>query len=210
MYQGDGQNNQVFINCPFDPEYRGVLRPLLFTVCYLGLTPRIASEYLNSADNRINKICNLIKSTNYSIHDLSMCKSSSAGEFSRMNMAFEFGIDFGNSYFNNNEKKMLVLEGEHYDLKKALSDLSGADTKFHKNEPKNVVGCIRNWTIEANILKAADSPTRIWYSFTDFTSDFYDDRKASGFTDDDLNDMPTSEYIIAIKKWFNKQSRPIK
>jgi len=203
--QGDTHNNQVFINCPFDNEYRELLRPLLFTLCYLGFTPRIASEFLNSADNRIDKICKLIKLSNYSIHDLSRCTSSTANEYFRMNMPFELGIDYGNSYFNKSEKKMLILEGRRYDFQKAISDLSGVDVKCHNNEPEDVVKCIRNWTVEINSLKAADSPTQIWYRFTDFTSDFFDDRKANGFIDKDLNDMPTPEYIYAITNWLKNK-----
>ncbi len=30
----------VFINCPFDPEYYPLLRPLLFTIVYLGFNPK--------------------------------------------------------------------------------------------------------------------------------------------------------------------------
>jgi hypothetical protein len=39
----------VFINCPFDEQYYPLLRPLLFTVVYLGFNPRIASERSDSA-----------------------------------------------------------------------------------------------------------------------------------------------------------------
>jgi hypothetical protein len=204
MSQGDRVNNQVFVNCPFDEAYRGLLRPLLFTIIYLGFTPRIASEYLNSAQNRIIKICELIKTSSFSIHDLSKCKSSKRDEFFRMNMPFEFGVDYGNYIFNNRDKKMLILEGNRYDFQKAISDLSGVDAKCHNNEPEDVVRCIRDWMIEANILLDADSPTVIWYRFTDFASDFYDERKAAGFSDKDLNDMPTPEYINAIRNWVGK------
>jgi hypothetical protein len=127
-----------------------------------------------------------------------------ANEFVRMNMPFEFGIDFGNFYFNQTDKKMLVLERNQYDFKKALSDMSGVDVKFHKNEPDEIVKCIRNWLIEVKLVQKADSPTVIWYRFNDFTSDFYDKRKAKGFTKKDLNDMPTPEYISAIKEWLSE------
>jgi hypothetical protein len=197
--------NHVFINCPFDEQYRKLLRPLLFTLIYLGFNPRIASEYLNSAANRIDKICELINNSNFSIHDLSRCTASKKNDFFRMNMPFEFGIDFGNYYFHNRKKKMLVLEGKLYDYQKAISDVSGVDTKCHNNEPEDVVNCVRNWMIEAKILQNAESSTRIWYRFTDFTSDFYDDRKSKGFSDKDLNDMPTPEYMVEIKKWVARQ-----
>jgi hypothetical protein len=200
-----GDFNQVFINCPFDEEYKSLLRPLLFTFCYLGFNPRIASEFLNSAETRIDKICNLIRISNYSVHDLSRCKSSSKDEFYRMNMPFEFGIDFGNSYYTQSHKKMLVLEGKRYDYQKALSDLSGVDVKCHNNEPEDVVRCIRDWTIEANILDVSASATILWYNFTDFTWDFFNDRKKNGFTNKDLNDLPSPEYINAIKDWLRKK-----
>jgi hypothetical protein len=124
---GDKNNKGIFINCPFDSGYRQLLRSMLFTIVYLGYKPRIASESLNSADNRINKICELIKQTHYSIHDVSKCTASETNEVFRMNMPFELGIDYGNYIFNNHVRKMLVLEGRRYDYQKALSDISGVD-----------------------------------------------------------------------------------
>ena len=96
---------------------------------------------------------------------------------------------------------MLVLEGNRYDYQKAMSDISGVDAKCHNNKPDDMVICIRNWMIEANILNSAESPTRIWHRFIEFATDFYHERKATGFSDDDLNDMPTPEYISAIENW---------
>ncbi|MEN6435935.1 MAG: hypothetical protein ABFD14_13760 [Anaerolineaceae bacterium] len=204
MSAGGKSTNQVFINCPFDEKYKSLLRPLLFTVCYLGFQPQIASGFLNSANNRIDKICDLIRSSKYSIHDLSKCISSKQDEYFRMNMPFEFGIDYGDYFFIDRNKKMLVLEGKRYDYQKALSDISGVDVKSHNNEPEGIVKCIRNWIIEARILDKADSPTQIWYRFNDFASDFYTERKSQGFSDDDLNDMPTPEYIVSIEDWIIK------
>ncbi len=119
-----------------------------------------------------------------------------------MNMPFELGIDYGYSRFNKIEKKMLILERQRYDFQKAISDLSGVDVKCHNDEPEDVVRCIRNWMVEIDHSKAIDSPTQIWYRFTDFTSDFYDGRKAHGFTDEDLNDMPAPEYIAYMQNWL--------
>src|SRR5690625_3567196 len=44
--------NNVFINCPFDEDYYSLLRPLLFTIVYLGYNPKIATE---RADNAIRQ-----------------------------------------------------------------------------------------------------------------------------------------------------------
>ncbi|MEA2491855.1 MAG: hypothetical protein QOH21_3647, partial [Acidobacteriota bacterium] len=48
------------------------------------------------------------------------------------------------------------------------------------------------------------SATAIWYSFTDFSSDFYDKLLADGFSDDDLNMMPIPEYIDFILMWVSE------
>jgi len=66
-----GFNKNVFINCPFDSQYNSsLLKPLLFTIVYLGFTPQIASQTADSGEQRINKILSLILQSRYSLHDL--------------------------------------------------------------------------------------------------------------------------------------------
>ena len=72
-------SKNVFINCPFDSEYHSLLRPLLFTAVYLGFNPKIALERSDSGEQRIDKICELIRESKYSIHDLSRLRSSRRG-----------------------------------------------------------------------------------------------------------------------------------
>lgn len=91
---GGGHGNfrkNVFVNCAFDKEYVKLLRPLLFTIIYLGLTPRISLESKNSGAPRIEKIVKLIREPQYSIHDLSRSQAKK-GELFRLNMPFEFGV----------------------------------------------------------------------------------------------------------------------
>lgn len=194
----------VFVNCPFDEAYYSLLRPLLFTVVYLGFAPRIATERSDSAENRIDKISGLIRDSKYSIHDLSRIQAATAGEFSRMNMPFELGVEYGCRLFGPgalSEKQCLILETKRYDFMRALSDLSGVDIKSHSDEPDEVVRAVRNWFVETVGLRGINSPTVIWYRFTDFASDFYDARAQEGFTQDDLNMMPVPEYIDFIRDW---------
>jgi hypothetical protein len=205
---GDFSKN-VFINCPFDDQYLELLRPLLFTILFLGFRPRIASERLDSLESRIQKICGLIRESRYSIHDLSRLKASHVGEFYRMNMPFELGIEYGCRLFGAEplpEKRCLILEKDPHEFRKALSDLSGIDILHHENEPTRVVQVVRNWLCGAARLSSVLGPTGIWYRFNDFTSDFYDKRKGKGFSHDDLNMMPVTEYIDFIARWLDHQS----
>jgi tyrosine-protein phosphatase YwqE len=60
----------IFINCPFDEEYKPLLRSLLFAVIDCGFEPRIATERNDSAEVRLKKILNLMRESCYSIHDI--------------------------------------------------------------------------------------------------------------------------------------------
>ena len=55
---------------------------------------RALTEQSNAAKPRIEKICELIQASKYSIHDLSRCQASQANELFRLNMPFELGVDF--------------------------------------------------------------------------------------------------------------------
>ena len=198
-------NRRVFINCPFDDDYKSLLRPLLFTIVDLGFQPRIASERSDAGEIRINKICDLIRGSRYSIHDISRLRAGAADELFRLNMAFELGIDYGSRRFGGDRglssKRFLILETERFDYMRAFSDVSGMDIKSHQDEPDRVVLAVRNWFVETVGLRSVDSPTKIWYRFIDFAADFYEARQADGFTDEDLNMMPVPEYIDFISDW---------
>lgn len=204
-------DKNVFINCPFDSAYHSLLRPLLFTIVYLGFNPKIALESSDSGEQRIDKICRLIRDSKYSVHDLSRLESKKGGEFYRLNMPFELGVDYGCRRFAFNylrDKKCLILEKGAFDYRKALSDMSGVDIKNHDNEPAKVVRAIRNWFVETVGLTEATGPTAIWNRFNDFTSDFYTRRQAEGFSDEDLDMMPVREYIDSIKRWIRANADP--
>jgi hypothetical protein len=185
-------DTSVFINCPFDDDYLPLLRPILFTILYLGLRPRIVSERFDSGETRISKICELIQASKYSIHDLSRMESAKENELYRMNMPFELGIDIGCRLFavdGKTSKKCLILEAQKFRYQKALSDMASSDIKNHNNEPEQAVREIRNWFVEIRAPKAP-SGTRIWEDFNEFMADFYLKREQGGYKEKDLTTMP--------------------
>jgi hypothetical protein len=200
-------NKNVFINCPFDSEYNSMLQPILFTILYFGFTPQIASQTVDSGEQRITKILSLILKSKYSIHDLSRIRSEKRGELYRLNMPFELGLDYGcrcTARGHLRRKKFLVLGEKPHDYKKALSDLAGIDAKSHMNNPKKLVLALRNWFIESvQSHRVADSATGIWYKFSDFKDDFDERRKSEGFSKEDLKSMPISEYTSFIRAWIS-------
>jgi hypothetical protein len=61
----------VFINCPFDPDFRDLLLAIVFSVAAHGLVPRSARETEGAAEPRISRIWQTLAGSKYSIHDLS-------------------------------------------------------------------------------------------------------------------------------------------
>ena len=206
MAGGEYEKN-VFINCPFDKAYTPLLRPLLFTVVQLGFHPRIASERSDSGENRLSKICSLIDESKNSIHDLSRLKASAEGEFYRLNMPFEFGIDYGCRVLGEKqhaEKRFLVLAGDPFEYHRALSDASGIDIKYHNEEPAKIVRRVRDWFLETVGLLGIPSPTRMWQDFNEFMADFYERRKSEGFSGEDLTMMPVPELLDFMIQWRDR------
>lgn len=202
--------SNVFINCPFDDKYLEILRPILFCVIDLGLEPRIALERLNSGEPRIEKIIELIRNSKFAIHDLSRLKAEKKGEFFRLNMPFELGLDVGARIFGGSvmsSKRCLILEAERYRYQAAISDLSNSDIAAHNNKPVEACKAVRNWlSVEAAIR--APGPTAIWARFTDFMADNYDVLKARAYSDEDIERLPVVELIPCIKEWVLSHPRP--
>lgn len=197
----------VFVNCPFDTEYLPLLRPLLFTITYLDLELRIALENLDSGTARIEKIIGLITDSKFAIHDLSRLKADKAGEFYRLNMPFELGLDVGCRRFRNgkwSEKQCLFLETQRYRYQAALSDMSNSDIGVHNDDPAEVVSQVRNWLNNVADLHAA-GPSAIWARFNEFMADNYDHLKSRGFSDDDIQKLPIAELIDHIRDWVARK-----
>jgi hypothetical protein len=195
----------VFINCPFDPDYAGILRPIVFTALYFGLEPRLASERLNSAEPRISKIIELIRSSKYGIHDLSRIQAAKAGDLFRLNMPLELGIDLGCREFGDGElaqKRVLILEEAPYRYQAALSDLSGSDIAAHNGEPLDAMRCVRNWLVTELRLRRAIGAQGLWNKFNDFADADFEQMRETGNSDVDIESRPISEMIDAMKEWI--------
>lgn len=201
-------DSNVFVNCPFDDKYLPLLRPLLFTVIYLGLKPRIALEAIDSGELRLNKIVELIQDSKYSIHDLSRSEAAVAGELYRLNMPFELGVDFGCRLFGrpkHRNKRTLVLEAKPHRYKASISDLAGADIECHEGEPYKVIGVVRNWLKNVCLAQAA-GPALISSAFTDFMAQNFDALTQLGFSAQDIERLPVGELVERMEAWVKSNA----
>jgi hypothetical protein len=194
----------VFINCPFDEEYKLLLKPIIFTIIYCGLHPKI-SESEDSGETRIKRIEKLIEESKYSIHDISRMKAASKGEIARFNMPFELGLDFGCKRFKggqHSEKKSLILDIGKYRYHKAISDISGNDIAFHNFKPENAIREVRNWLKKINHTQTLPSANKVWIDYNEFSTYFRIKNKQHHFNKEDIKKMPWSEYFTYISEWY--------
>lgn len=209
MTSDEDFSKNVFINCPFDSKYSKLLRPILFTIIYLGYIPHIASERSDSGEVRFNKICKLISESRFSIHDISRLKASKKLEYFRLNMPFELGIDIGCRLFGNDKvkgKRCIIFEKERYSYQKALSDLSGFDIKAHNDKPRKIVEELRHWFVENDAI-VAESATIIWDNFNLFMTDFELTATTKGYEQKDIKKMGVPEFVYFIKKWLGNTKK---
>lgn len=192
----------VFINCPFDEQYEGMLQAMLFCVVYLGFQPRLATERTDSAENRLSKIIELVEAAKYSIHDLSRSEAKKAGEHFRLNMPFELGLDYGCRRFSekHRDKKILILEGRRFQLKPALSDLAGCDFEPHAGDTQRAVRAVANWLVSEAGARNTGS-TEIMARYADFGEWYYERQVAAGYSDEDIQHYPTRELLKAMNEW---------
>ncbi len=197
----------IFINCPFDEDYRGLLMGIAFTIIYFGYEPRLTLENVDSAEARINKILKLVSESKFGIHDISRMVSANKGEYYRINMPFELGIDFGCKKLKGGKwakKKILILEKEKFGYQKAISDLSGFDIKYHENEVMQVVFAVRDWIIVEE-LKNGDSGKKVWDSFNEFHA-YLHDVVIEKEGHESVDEIQISEIIHHMKDWFKYKS----
>lgn len=198
-------DTNVFINCPFDDEYRILLRPLIFTIVYFDLEPQISTTQ-SSSTIRINQIKKHIKESKFSIHDLSRSKAMRKNELPRFNMPYELGLDIGCSEYGNKKyrnKKILILETDKYHYQKVLSDIAGQDIENHNDDPKTLVLKVRNWF--SNIDNSTyPSANKIWIAYNQFNGDIIKTLTTNGFTSDEIYNMPTRDLIKYAKDWIIK------
>jgi hypothetical protein len=145
-------SNNVFINCPFDVNYKQLFETIVFTIHDCGFLARCAKEEDNSGDIRIHKIMKIIDECKFGIHDISKADLDIVTNLARFNMPLELGIFIGCHQFcekksHNKEKKYLIMDIEQYRYKNFISDIAGQDIKGHSNDVLLVIQNVRDFLV---------------------------------------------------------------
>lgn len=198
----------VFINCPFDADYASLLQAAAFCLTYNGYYPRITTEVASNASGRLERVAELIRGSKFSIHDLSRCKASTIGEFARMNMPFELGLDYGCLAFGGDKfssKIVLILEHTRDDYSESLSDIAGWDIHPHNGDVLTLVRIITDWLNHQAPPQSA-RPGAVMTQYATFQGWHWHRELESGASEDDIRAYPTITMLRAMREWVDSQA----
>ncbi len=140
--------NSVFINCPFDAEYRPIFEALVFAVFDCGFVPRCAYEFAGSGGARIENLVTLVRECKYGIHDISRTELSSKSKLPRFNMPLELGMFLGAMKLgtaSQRRKECLIFDRAPYRYQKFISDIAGQDIQPHYGSFRTAIKRVRDW-----------------------------------------------------------------
>jgi hypothetical protein len=113
--------DSVFLNCPFDSQYRAIFYALVFAVHDCGDVARCALEVDDSGLVRIQKIEQIIADCRFGIHDISRVEPDPLTHLPRFNMPLELGLFLGAKRYGNKRQKSKsckILDADRYRFQK--------------------------------------------------------------------------------------------
>jgi|ERR1700688_444497 len=136
---------EVFLNIPYDKKFERLFLAYISGTIALGLNPRATLE-ITSSVRRLERILDLIRQCEYSVHDLSRVEiDRAAPQTPRFNMPFELGLSVALEKSAKHEKRgWFVCESRNYRLAKSLSDLNGTDPFIHNGTIEGVLRELAN------------------------------------------------------------------
>lgn len=198
-------NDGVFINCPFDLDFKPIFDAIIFTVFDCGFIARCTMEEQDASQIRIEKIYTIISNCKYGIHDISRTELDASTGFPRFNMPFELGVFLAGKRFGKDEqrkKKCLILEKTPYNYQQFMSDISGQDIEAHENDPKKAVVIVRNWLRNASQRRSIPGGHEIWRHYQIFIYDLPSMCKDLRLKQ---NELIFNDYTSLVTEWLKLQ-----
>ena len=193
----------VFVNCPFDAEYRPLFRAIVFAIHDCGFAARSALEVTDASQVRIEKISGIIASSKFGLHDISRTELDSSTGLPRFNMPLELGLFLGAKRFGvakQKAKSCLILDVERYRYQQFISDIAGQDISAHDGKPTEAIRHVRDWLSDA-AGKSARLPGGAMLAgrYEAFAKQLADTCAELGLVPGDLT---FNDYVIQVEEWL--------
>lgn len=196
-------SDSVFVNCPFDDEYKPMLQAIIFTIYRCGFYPVSALSEDDGTANRLGKIERLIEVCKYGLHDISRTELNDVG-LPRFNMPFELGVFFGAKRFGSDEQKNkvgIIFDVNRFRYLQFISDLNGVDIKNHNGDYNIAIRKIRDWLTTSSRRKTIPGPRILIDDYTEFLGTLPVVLNSLGF---DIDDIPFNDYCYIVEEAVKK------
>jgi|SRR5437588_5070458 len=123
------ERQAVFLNIPYDEAFTSIYLAYMVAVSSLGFVPRATVGIHGTT--RLQRIAELIKTCEFSIHDLSRVQiDRNPPATPRFNIPFELGLAVAWSW-SHPTHRWVVFESKERRIQKSLNDLNGTDVFIH-------------------------------------------------------------------------------
>jgi hypothetical protein len=170
----DKYDRQVFINCPFDAQFKPIFEGIVFAIADCGMRPRCALEVDDASEVRIEKIFKIIAECKFGVHDISRTEVTTSSGLPRFNMPLELGMFLAAKRFGIGRQKRkvcLILDSTRYRYQQFISDIAGQDIQVHKNSIQDAITVIRNWVRSASDSTSIPGGLEIYRRFQTLEQD---------------------------------------
>lgn len=202
-------DDNVFINCPFDKQYKPIFNALVFAIHDAGFVARCGLEVIDSGPTRLSRLTSIIAECKYGIHDISRTEVGGKTILPRFNMPFECGLFWGcfaHGEKRHKRKRILVLDSEEYRYRASLSDIAGQDIQVHKNNPRIAVDKIRSWLNAGSGRTTIPGGKAIWDPYVLFQKELIPMLKRTGITRAELETPEYfPDYVTFVVEWLTEQ-----
>jgi hypothetical protein len=161
---GELRAKDVFINCPFDADYKPLFNAIIFAVRKLRFEVRCALEVDDAGEVRVEKIQRIIEQCRYGIHDISSVALDPNTGLPRFNMPLELGLYLGCRRFGGaaqRRKACLILDSEPYRYRAFISDIAGQDIHSHGGNLERAITEVRDWLVAVSGRKRLPGGTEV-------------------------------------------------
>jgi hypothetical protein len=200
---------QVFLNCPFDAGYRPIYEAIIFAVIHCGFVLRCAREREDSGETRIAKIVEIIRDSQFGIHDISRVELDDVNELPRFNMPLELGLFLGAKSFSDEpkqkKKRCLILDSTPYRYQKFISDIAGQDIRSHDGNAKTAMKLTRDWLATVS-SRSLPGPVETELLYAEFRRDLPDILVKLSLRSDEVQFV---EYVKVAMEWLKDRQQSV-
>jgi|SRR5947209_922328 len=136
------ESDACFLNIPYDKKFENLCLAYVVGVTAFGFIPR-ATLGVPRHTRRLERIFDLIRTCNVSVHDLSRIElDRRPPRAPRFNMPFELGLAVAWAILNPKRHAWIACDAVEHRPIKSISDLNGTDFHIHRGTIRGIFSAL--------------------------------------------------------------------